>query len=159
MSDTHSGPSAFSTTQPRGWHKSTYSDHGAACVEVNTDADPVLVRDTKYTGPADQRPVIAVPSSAWLPFLAAALGEHTGVLDPRIPVIEHHEPTGRTSLIDAAGTVLIYTRNEWNAFLSAVRDRARVRGSGIVVCRTSQPSPRIGSDQWIRCGAWSPSTW
>ncbi|MGW5383946.1 DUF397 domain-containing protein [Nocardia sp. NPDC003963] len=122
MSDTQSSPSTRRATQPLGWHKSTYSDHGAACVEVNTDADPVLVRDTKYTGPADQRPVIAVPADVWPQFLAAALGEHPGALDTRIPAIEHHAPTGQTSLTDEAGTRLIYTRDEWDAFLSAVRD-------------------------------------
>ncbi|WP_051163410.1 DUF397 domain-containing protein [Nocardia brevicatena] len=121
MSDAQPQPFARTTAHPRGWRKSTYSDHGAACVEVNTDADPVLVRDTKYTGPADKRPIIAVPANAWPTFLAAALGEHTYDPGTRIPVIEHNQPTGETSLTDAAGTVLAFTQDEWDAFLSAVR--------------------------------------
>jgi hypothetical protein len=122
LSDTQPRHSTRTTTQPRGWRKSTYSDHGAACVEANTDADPVLVRDTKYTGPADQRPVIAIPACAWPTFLTAALGEYSGDHDTRVPAIEHHEPTGQTSLTDAAGTVLTFTGDEWDAFLSAVGD-------------------------------------
>lgn len=122
MSDMQPKPSTRRAAQPRGWHKSSYSDHGSACVEVNTDADPVLVRDTKYTGPADQRPVIAVPAYIWPQFLAAALGEYTGDLVSRMPAIKHDEATGQTSLTDAAGILLTFTRDEWDAFLSAVRD-------------------------------------
>lgn len=110
------------TLTRRGWHKSTRSDHGSACVEVDTDYDPVLVRDTKYRGPEAGRPIIAVPAHAWPNFLAAALGEHTATPTPDVPTIEHHELTGDTSLIAADGTVLTYTPQEWNAFRAGVRD-------------------------------------
>ncbi len=47
------------------WHTSSYSNGGAACVEVAPTPDAVLVRDSKHRiGPA-----LTVPSPAWQAFL------------------------------------------------------------------------------------------
>lgn len=111
------------TATPRGgWRKSTYSDHGNACVEVNTDSDPVYIRDTKYSGNQSQQPVITVPADSWAEFLAAALGTHKGTTTISMPAIEHNELTGETALTTTIGTTLTYTKDEWDAFLLGIRD-------------------------------------
>jgi hypothetical protein len=49
------------------WRKSSYSGgNTGSCVEVAT-ADAVLIRDTTQLG---QGPVLSVPGSAWMTFLA-----------------------------------------------------------------------------------------
>lgn len=51
------------------WRKSTYSQaSGGNCLEAGTDAQDVLVRDTKQAGVG---PVLSVPAVAWTAFLAA----------------------------------------------------------------------------------------
>ncbi len=50
------------------WHTSSYSNGGAACVEVALALDAVLVRDSKdRTGPA-----LTVPAATWRGFLTTA---------------------------------------------------------------------------------------
>lgn len=46
---------------PDGWRKSRYSQNGGNCVEVNTVATPVGVRDTKDRAGGQ----LAIPGTAW----------------------------------------------------------------------------------------------
>ncbi|MFF2546967.1 DUF397 domain-containing protein [Kitasatospora sp. NPDC058063] len=49
-----------------GWRKSTYSQQGGNCVEVD-DAHPGRVRDSKDP----QGPALVFPAEAWVAFVAA----------------------------------------------------------------------------------------
>ncbi|WP_345496413.1 DUF397 domain-containing protein [Nocardia callitridis] len=44
-------------THKPGWFKSSYSDHGNACVEVRFKGENVLMRDSKYQDPEEVRPI------------------------------------------------------------------------------------------------------
>ncbi|MFG2910407.1 DUF397 domain-containing protein [Kitasatospora sp. NPDC048286] len=48
------------------WHKSSHSNNGGNCVEVD-DAHPGVVRDSKDPN----GPTLAFPASAWASFVAA----------------------------------------------------------------------------------------
>ncbi|WP_024799654.1 DUF397 domain-containing protein [Nocardia sp. BMG51109] len=104
-----------------GWFKSTYSDHGNACVEVRFAGEEVLIRDSKYQGDQAQQPTIAVPACAWGQFLAIVAGETNTTAAPGIPDILHDTQSGETTLQDTAGRTLTFTPAEWGAFTSGVR--------------------------------------
>lgn len=110
-------------TTPSAWFKSTYSDHGNACVEVRFGSNETLIRDSKYRGDEASRPVIAVPADAWFTFLELV----TGIREPQsadrgVPAVVHDTSTGRTTLRGAAGTGLDFTAEEWSAFVAGVID-------------------------------------
>jgi hypothetical protein len=107
-----------------GWFTSSYTTNGGNCVEVKFDGDSVLVRDTKYrrnpaNDPATQ-PIIALPAIKWKGFLEKVV---TGSVDDTVgvPAIEL-DPAGGARLRAADGTVLVYTRGEWTAFINGIRD-------------------------------------
>jgi hypothetical protein len=54
-----------------GWFKSSYSSDSQACVEIRFDCGVVLVRDSKYQGPPDDQPILAVGHAEWSAFLTA----------------------------------------------------------------------------------------
>ncbi|MFD5435986.1 DUF397 domain-containing protein [Kitasatospora sp. NPDC127067] len=57
------------------WRKSTYSQQGGNCVEVD-DAHPGSVRDSKDP----QGPALVFPAEAWMSFVAAVRSGEFGVL-------------------------------------------------------------------------------
>ncbi|WP_025347886.1 DUF397 domain-containing protein [Nocardia nova] len=99
------------------WFKSTFSDHGNACVEVRICDHEVLVRDSKYVGDVAAQPMIAVRASRWHEFLETVAGRGAGGKDG-LPLIDYRND-GSVSL--SAGTVtLTYTRPEWDAFRDGI---------------------------------------
>jgi hypothetical protein len=61
----------MTAVEPDGivWHTSSYSNGGAACVEIAPTQSAVLVRDSKNrTGPA-----LTIPTPAWHAFLTTPL--------------------------------------------------------------------------------------
>ncbi|PSK93708.1 uncharacterized protein DUF397 [Murinocardiopsis flavida] len=52
-------------TDPRAWHKSSYSGGQGSCVEV-AEGDTVLVRDTRHRDLGH----IAYPPQAWVAFVS-----------------------------------------------------------------------------------------
>ncbi|WP_083889778.1 DUF397 domain-containing protein [Nocardia pneumoniae] len=54
-----------------GWFKSSYSNDSQTCVEVCFDSGRVLVRDSKFQGTPDVRPVLAFTPAQWSAFTAA----------------------------------------------------------------------------------------
>ncbi|WP_454196204.1 DUF397 domain-containing protein [Nocardia sp. Marseille-Q1738] len=54
-----------------GWFKSSYSNDSQTCVEVCFDDNRVLVRDSKFRGTPDARPVLSLTPSQWSAFTAA----------------------------------------------------------------------------------------
>ncbi|MGK8521276.1 DUF397 domain-containing protein [Nocardia asteroides] len=104
-----------------GWFTSTRSNNGNQCVEVRFDGDAVLIRDSKYrrdpaNRPADE-PVITVTAAEWTAFLDAvrARGRSNGELRA------HTAGNGHTAL-RYGGTTLLYTPEEWDAFLLGAHD-------------------------------------
>ncbi|WP_280461385.1 DUF397 domain-containing protein [Nocardia carnea] len=130
----------MSTTEtvnaPRtGWFKSSRSNDGPNCVEVNLDADPVLIRDSKYLrDPANNpqhQPVIAVPADEWAMFLDRAVGEQTPQV-VGLPGIHHHS-NGEVSLTASDGTTLTYTPAEWDDFIAGIHDGEFSAGQAIAI--------------------------
>jgi hypothetical protein len=101
------------------WFKSTYSGEAGTCVEVFHRSDAVLIRDSKYTGPADEQPIISVPPAIWPTFLDLALSANSGTLDEGV-TISLHRDGGAT--ISAQGVALLYNADEWDAFTKGVAD-------------------------------------
>ncbi|MQY23865.1 DUF397 domain-containing protein [Nocardia macrotermitis] len=114
---------SVTNTDPRknGWYKSSFSKEAASCVEVCFADDMVLVRDSKYTGPAADQPIIAVPAAHWAEFLDAALDNSKASNTFGVPSTEHNDHTGTVILRDAVGTELAYTAREWQAFTAGIR--------------------------------------
>ncbi|MFF3566882.1 DUF397 domain-containing protein [Nocardia jiangxiensis] len=113
---------AYEHAAPKtGWTKSAYSDHGNACVEWQLVGEQVLIRDSKYQGSEDLRPIIAVPAGAWDTFLALSVGAaHNSDAAATLPVIEFDTTSAETALIDASGTTLTFTAPEWDAFTKSI---------------------------------------
>ncbi|WP_039803371.1 DUF397 domain-containing protein [Nocardia araoensis] len=104
-----------------GWFTSTRSNNGNQCVEVRFDDDAVLIRDSKYRrDPANrpaEEPVITVTAAEWSAFLDAVRtrGRSNGEL------CAHPAADGHTALRHG-GVTLVYTPEEWNAFLLGAHD-------------------------------------
>lgn len=103
-----------------GWYKSTFSGSDKTCVEVARRANTVLIRDSKYTGPAADQPIIEVPRTHWRQLLDLALAHTSGTLPGILTVETHHD--GSTTLTVPTGTQLTYTPAEWDAFTKGVAD-------------------------------------
>lgn len=99
--------------------KSTYSGANQSCVEIAHRDEVVLVRDSKYVGPAELQPVVRIPATHWTQFLEIALGGNSAQLG-ELALTMHHN--GGASIADRSHT-LSYTPDEWDAFLKAVADR------------------------------------
>ncbi|WP_306358348.1 MULTISPECIES: DUF397 domain-containing protein [unclassified Nocardia] len=99
--------------------KSSYSGANQSCVEVAHRADAVLVRDSKYDGPAETQPIVQIPAEFWTQFLALALGGRSGQLGGLRVIVRDD---GSASLVDACCT-LAYTPGEWDAFVKGIVDQ------------------------------------
>ncbi|WP_405166536.1 DUF397 domain-containing protein [Nocardia sp. NBC_01499] len=109
-------------TGHRGWFKSSFSKDANSCVEVRfSDDGTVHIRDSKYQGRRDDQPTIAIPADDWDEFLRLAADGDESPSELIVPVVEHDEHTGSTTVRDAVGTKLVYTAREWNAFTSGIR--------------------------------------
>lgn len=111
------------TTHAQAWRTSSYSgNNGGNCVEVSTDGDHVLIRDSKYrrdpsNDPATQ-PIIAVTALQWNTFLGAIAESAATPTEPTIVMSQ----SGRATLRAADGTSLLFTPPEWTAFVDGVID-------------------------------------
>ena len=101
------------------FYKSTYSGANQSCVEIAHGADVVLIRDSKYVGPAEIRPLVTIPAAHWPQFLELALGGSSVQLG-ELAVTVHKD--GSAS-IESSDQTLDYTADEWDAFLKGVVDR------------------------------------
>lgn len=114
---------SVTNTDPRkdGWYKSSFSKEAASCVEVCFADGMVLVRDSKYSGPTGDQPIIAVPAAHWAEFLDAAIDDSKAPNAFGVPSIERDDRTGTVVVRDAVGTELIYHAREWDAFTAGIR--------------------------------------
>ncbi|WP_067573861.1 DUF397 domain-containing protein [Nocardia acidivorans] len=99
--------------------KSTYSGANQSCVEIAHRSDVVLIRDSKYVGPDEIRPVVAVPASHWTEFLDLARGGNSARLGELAMTV--HDDGGAS--IAGRGQTLNYTAAEWDAFLKGIVDQ------------------------------------
>ncbi|TLG03326.1 DUF397 domain-containing protein [Nocardia cyriacigeorgica] len=105
---------------PRDWFKSTFSGTEAACVEVAFRPNTVLIRDSKYTGPAADQPIIEVPTTHWRQFLDQCLSGNPATIPGILTLAVHLD--GSATFTTPAGTELAYTPAEWDAFVKGVAD-------------------------------------
>ena len=99
------------------WHKSSFSGGGDSgnCLEIAFESGEVYIRDSKYVGSAELRPVITVTAAEWSTFLAAALDGRASVPETT------HAANGYVTLAHN-GIELTYTPAEWSAFTAGVRN-------------------------------------
>ncbi|MEV4129695.1 DUF397 domain-containing protein [Nocardia sp. NPDC049707] len=102
-----------------GWFKSSFSGSEHTCVEVKFDAERVLIRDSKYTGPVDDQPVVYVLSAQWPVFLDLVLSAKSDELGEGV-AISLHRDGGAT--ISGQGVELVYNADEWDAFAKGIAD-------------------------------------
>jgi hypothetical protein len=107
-------------TDRSDWFKSSFSKDTTSCVEVRFDGDVVLVRDSKYDGPTAAQPVITIPARNWAEFLMVVAGRVGSSSELGVPTIETDPATGSAIVRDAAGTELVYTPHEWDAFMAGI---------------------------------------
>ncbi|MBF6330729.1 DUF397 domain-containing protein [Nocardia transvalensis] len=99
--------------------KSTYSGANGTCVEVSLGRDSVLIRDSKYAGPADQQPIVSIAPTDWQSFLDLVLSSESGTLPGGIKLSLH---PGGGATITAETAALVYSAAEWDAFTKGVAD-------------------------------------
>ncbi len=80
----------------------------------------MLIRDSKYTGPANEQPIVSVAPAIWPTFLDLALSADSGTLDEGVTISLHHDG-GAT--ISVKGIALVYNADEWDAFTKGIADR------------------------------------
>jgi hypothetical protein len=106
------------------WFKSTFSGTEKTCVEVAHRSDAVLIRDSKYTGPAGEQSIVSVPVAQWPMMLDLALSKRSGTLGDTVTVTVH--PDGGATIVGPSVTAqpaaLVYTAAEWDAFAKGVAD-------------------------------------
>lgn len=100
------------------FYKSTYSGSNQACVEVSHRSDVVLIRDSKYAGPADLEPILTVPAEAWSTVLDLALNMTSGQAGGELTITVH--PDGGATIAGQDGVTLVYRADEWGAFAKGV---------------------------------------
>ncbi|WP_458686095.1 DUF397 domain-containing protein [Nocardia tengchongensis] len=100
---------------PVGWRKSSYSgSNGGQCVEVAITSETVQIRDSKYSGPPERRPIIRVPSHQWVGVLKLVLRGRAGEVGMGLSIELCSE--GGATLKSYDGTELEFTAAEWEAF-------------------------------------------
>ncbi|WP_230329145.1 DUF397 domain-containing protein [Nocardia aurantiaca] len=103
----------------REWRKSSYSgSNGGQCVEVAFSPAWVHIRDSKYSGSADRRPTISVPSDSWTRVLEAVLAQEVVDIGAACGIDLH--PDGGATVSGRDGTELVFTAGEWDAFAKGV---------------------------------------
>ncbi|MFE6861778.1 DUF397 domain-containing protein [Nocardia sp. NPDC057668] len=108
------GPSPSRNT----WFKSKHSKEAGTCVEVRFGVDAVRIRDSKYTGPAGDQPIVSIPPALWPDLLGLVLSGESGVVgSARISV-----SVEGSAVIACPGTTLVYEADEWDAFTKGVAD-------------------------------------
>ena len=100
---------------PVGWRKSSYSgSNGGQCVEVAIAAETVQIRDSKYAGPPEGRPIITVSSHRWVDVLEFVLRGRAGDVGMGLSI--ELCSAGGATLKSHDGTELAFTAAEWDAF-------------------------------------------
>jgi hypothetical protein len=99
------------------FYKSTFSGANQSCVEVCHQEDSVLIRDSKYNGPADRRPIVKIPAEIWPHFLSAALGGSSARITDEVLLRVHDDGS---ATISAPNNTLSYTQDEWDAFMKGI---------------------------------------
>ncbi len=100
--------------------KSTFSGGDQTCVEIAHTSDSALIRDSKYTGPARNQPIISVPADHWSAVLKLALNRESGTLSNVLTVTVDGD--GSATLDNLQGVQLVYQTDEWDAFAKGVAD-------------------------------------
>jgi hypothetical protein len=100
--------------------KSTFSGGDQTCVEVAHRNDSVLIRDSKYTGPTADQPLISVAAEDWSAVLELALNRTSGSVHDAVTITVH--PDGSAIIRDDRGIALSYNADEWDAFAKGVAD-------------------------------------
>ncbi|MBE1467583.1 DUF397 domain-containing protein [Kibdelosporangium phytohabitans] len=99
-----------------GWRKSTYSDQGNGCVEVDFTSDGVEIRHSKIP----DSPVIRFTEAHWSLWLDEVInGDFT---NSNGAVIVTTQPNAWTVHDPATAVTLVYDRSEWWSFERGVRD-------------------------------------
>ncbi|MFJ4658142.1 DUF397 domain-containing protein [Nocardia sp. NPDC088792] len=105
----------------RAWRKSTYSgSNGGQCVEMSFGPERVLIRDSKYSGPALGRPIVSVSNAQWPRFLDLVLSGAVGDLGQGVRV--ELCSNGGVILADQSQARLLFTVAEWDAFAKGIAD-------------------------------------
>jgi hypothetical protein len=130
MNDGEGGLEASAVVLPqligdrRRWWKSSFSNGQCACLEISVSPEGVQVRDSKYlrdpSNKPEAQPVISVAHTVWETFVAEVCGgpvsnsalATTFVIDGSVRL---------TSQID--GTMLVFTSDEWSAFVDGALAR------------------------------------
>lgn len=104
--------------RPQGWFKAPASTALGACLEARVEPDRVWVRDSKYQGNEDGRPIIRVQPDAWSSFLNELKG---GLMPANGELVATPDPDGSIALsAPTQGIELWFTAAEWGAFLDGV---------------------------------------
>ncbi|NNH71022.1 DUF397 domain-containing protein [Nocardia uniformis] len=98
------------------FYKSTFSGGDQTCVEVAHTSGAVLIRDSKYNGPANEQPIISIPTLLWPPLLDLALSNESGAVGNA--TITVHSDASAT--VAAQGIALVYNADEWDAFMKGI---------------------------------------
>ncbi len=96
--------------RPAGWRKSTYSDQGNGCVEVDLTSTGAQIRHTKI---ADS-PVIAFTAEQWSAWLTDVTNDRLTGTNGAVTVTV----VPRAWIVRAVdtGAALVFDENEWTAF-------------------------------------------
>jgi hypothetical protein len=100
------------------WFKSSFSGTENTCVEIAHRPDAILMRDSKYTGSADEQPIVSVRQELWPAFLDLALSTTPATLED--VSISLHPSGGAT--ITTGSTALVYDAAEWDTFTKGITD-------------------------------------
>ncbi|WP_112273559.1 DUF397 domain-containing protein [Lentzea terrae] len=93
-----------------GWRKSTFSDQGNGCVDVDFTTDGVEMRHSKI---ADS-PVFPFTNEQWIALLDEVTSGELTNLNGAVEVTT--EPNAWTVRERASGQTLVFTDDEWVAF-------------------------------------------
>ncbi len=99
-----------------GWRKSTYSNQGNGCVEVDLTGAGAQIRHTKI---ADS-PVIAFTAEQWSIWLAEVTTDHLTGANGAVTVTT--APNAWTVRSVATDATLVFDENEWIAFRLGATD-------------------------------------
>ncbi|WP_067682404.1 DUF397 domain-containing protein [Nocardia miyunensis] len=102
------------------WFKSSRSNGNQSCVEVCFDDGAVLIRDSKYTGPAVDQPIIPVSIEDWPAILELALNRCSGAVRDTLTIAVDLE--GGAVVRNEQGVDLSFTADEWDAFAKGVAE-------------------------------------
>ena len=99
-----------------GWRKSTYSDMGNGCVEVDLTRTGAQIRHTKIAA----SPVIAFTAEQWSAWLAEVTADRLIGTNGAVTVTT--APNAWTVRSVATDATLVFDENEWIAFRLGAAD-------------------------------------